>query len=73
MALGNLPTLFREAWTFSACTSLASSTARLMGVSDNKPPPTGEPEQSHSQPTSGHRSGCQGMQALPTAEALIFC
>lgn len=36
-----LPQLFREAWAFSACVSLATTTSRLMGVAAvlNRPPP----------------------------------
>lgn len=28
----NLPALFREAWAFSACISLATTTSRLVGL-----------------------------------------
>jgi len=39
-----VPGLFREAWAFSACISLATTTSRLMGASSvlNKKPPSAE-------------------------------
>ena len=39
-----VPGLFREAWAFSACISLATTTSRLMGATTvlNKKPPSAE-------------------------------
>ena len=50
-----LPQLFREAWAFSACISLATTTSRLMGVATvlNKQAPT-QPA-SPAKPPQGHR------------------
>lgn len=50
-----LPELFREAWAFSACISLATTTARLMGVGAvlNKQAPA-QPD-SPAEPPQAHR------------------
>ena len=51
-----LPQLFREAWAFSACISLATTTSRLMGVAAvlNKQAPA-QPESPAERSPQAHR------------------
>ena len=66
-----LPQLFREAWAFSACISLATTTSRLVGVTAvlNKQPPNQPSPPVQQQPA--HRYSLQSLLAdsqLPPLE-----